>query len=134
MGSEVSTMHVQNLAIIKALVPVAWADGEFADREKQILEALLDVYKASDEEKASVRAYAAVQRRVEDIDVSELSSDDRRMVLQNAVIMSFADYNQSPEEVTVLHELARHLRLGEDEAKAILKSGAERARMMLSLL
>lgn len=127
-------MHIQNLAIIKALVPLAWADGEFADREKQILEALLDAYKATDDEKALVRAYAEKERRVEDIDVSELSADDRRTVLQNAVIMSFADYNQSPDEVAVLQQLARHLRIGDEEAKSILQTGAERARMMLSLL
>ena len=39
-------MHDQELAIVRALVPVAWADGDFADKEKEMLEALLDAYVA----------------------------------------------------------------------------------------
>lgn len=40
-------MHEQNKAILQALVPVAWADGKFADQEKEVLDALLEAFGAS---------------------------------------------------------------------------------------
>ena len=35
-------MHDQDMAIVKALVPVAWADGVFAQPEKEMIDAVLD--------------------------------------------------------------------------------------------
>jgi tellurite resistance protein len=37
-------MHIQNLAILKGLVTVAWADGRLAGEEKEVLEALLQAF------------------------------------------------------------------------------------------
>ena len=45
-------MHDQDLAIVRALVSVAWADGIFAERERAMLDALLDAYGASAEDRA----------------------------------------------------------------------------------
>src|SRR5688572_1913744 len=56
-------MHEQEFAIVRALVPVAWADGDFADKEKEMLEALLDAYGANDGEKQQLRDYAKEKRR-----------------------------------------------------------------------
>lgn len=127
-------MHDQDMAIVKALVPVAWADGVFADGEKQVLDALLDAYRASDEEKAVVHEYAETPRTLEDIDLQELSSDDRRVVFQHAVLLSFADGDQSPEEVTLLEGLAQKLRIPDDERKELMTTGAERAQKYLHLI
>ena len=41
-------MHEQDLAIVKGLVSVAWADGVFAEREREMLDALLEAYGAND--------------------------------------------------------------------------------------
>ena len=127
-------MHEQDMAIVKALVPVAWADGEFAEPEKQMLDALLDAYRASDKEKEIIREYAETKRTLEDIDLQELSADDRRILFQHAVLLSYADGKQSADEVTFLEALAKRLRIVDDERDALMKSGGERAKKYLHLI
>lgn len=127
-------MHDQDIAIVKALVPVAWADGEFADREREMIDALLDAYSASDDEKKEVLAYAKEKRSLEDIDLQQLSTDDRRVLLQHAVLLSFADGKQSVDESEFLGKLAERLRIPDAEAKTLLAAGAERAKKFLNLL
>jgi tellurite resistance protein len=127
-------MHDQDMAIVKALVPVAWADGVFAKDEKDMLDALLDAYAATDREKEVVHEYAETKRTLEDIDLQELSTDDRRVLFQHAVLLSYADGNQSPEEVAFLKALAGKLRLPDEEAQALMSASGERAKKYLKLL
>jgi uncharacterized membrane protein YebE (DUF533 family) len=127
-------MDEQDFAVVKALIPVAWADGVFAEREREMVDAILDAYRASDEEKATIRDYAKSPRTIEDIDLTALSADDRRVLLQHAVLLSFADGGQSTEESETLHALARKLRIPDDEARALLAAGADRARRYLHLV
>jgi uncharacterized tellurite resistance protein B-like protein len=127
-------MHEQDLAIVKALVPVAWADGVFADREKEMLDALLDAYSASDTEKQAMHQYAAEKRSIDDINLQDLSADDRRVLLQHAVLLTFADGDQSTDEVDFLLKLASRLRIPEEEAKGLMDAGADRAKKYLNLL
>jgi len=127
-------MHDQDMAILKALVPVAWADGEFKEREKETLEALLEAFGASDAERAELRAYAEKPKGLADIDLSTLSADDRRMLLQHAVLLSFSDGDQSKEEVDFLDKLIVHLKVPKDEAKSLITAAAERAKAHLNLL
>ncbi|HEY1692421.1 MAG TPA: DUF533 domain-containing protein [Polyangiaceae bacterium] len=127
-------MHDQDIAIVKALVPVAWADGVFADPEKQMLDALLDAYRASDKEKEILHEYAEHRRTIDDIDLQELSSDDRRVLFQHAVLLTFADGDQSKEEITFLHALAKKIRLDEAERDTLMEVGAHRAKKYMKLL
>jgi uncharacterized tellurite resistance protein B-like protein len=127
-------MHQQDIAIVKALIPVAWADGVFADREKEMLDALLDAYGATDKEKEIIHEYAEKQRTVDDIDLQELSADDRRVLLQHAVLLTFADGDQSPEEATLLDILSKRLRIPDDEAKTLVRAASERAKKYLHLI
>jgi uncharacterized tellurite resistance protein B-like protein len=127
-------MHDQDMAIVKALVPVAWADGVFAKDEKEMLDALLDAYAATDSEKEVVHEYAETKRTLDDIDMQELSTDDRRVLFQHAVLLTFADGDQAPDEVTFLQGLAKKLRLTDEETKALMHAGAERAKKYLKLL
>ncbi len=119
---------------MKALVPVAWADGVFADTEKQMIEALLDAYGATEAERTTLRDYASTKRTLEDIDIQELSADDRRVLFQHAVLLSFADGAQSPDELAFLHQLAQKLRMPNDETAALLAAGAQRAKKFLHLI
>jgi uncharacterized membrane protein YebE (DUF533 family) len=127
-------MHDQDIAIVKALVPVAWADGVFAETEKQMLEALLDAYKASDREKEIVREFAETKRSLDDIDLQELSTDDRRTLFQHAVLLTFADGDQTKEEVSFLAALATKLRIEDEERDILLEVGAHRAKKYLHLI
>ena len=127
-------MHEEDLAIIKALVPVAWADGIFADKEKETIEALLDAFHASEEERTSIREYAAEKKTLEDINLQDLSSDDRRILLQHAVLISFVDGEQGEEERTFLDALVTKLKLPADEAKSLMEFAAGRAKKLLGEL
>jgi uncharacterized tellurite resistance protein B-like protein len=127
-------MHEQDIAIVKALVPVAWADGVFADQEKETLEALLDAYNATASEKDELREYAKEKRTIDDIQLQDLSADDRRVLLQHAVLLSFADGDQSKDEVDFLGKLAAKLKIPNDEADTMMKAAAERAKKFLHLI
>jgi uncharacterized membrane protein YebE (DUF533 family) len=127
-------MHDQDTAIIRALIPVAWADGVFADREKEMLDGLLDAYQASDDQRATIHEYAKRPRTLEDVDPQELSADDRRILLQHAVLLTFVDGDQSGDEVALLVALSRKLRIPDAEATALMAAGAERAKKLLHLI
>jgi hypothetical protein len=99
-----------------------------------MLDALLDAYRASDKEKEILHEYAEHRRTIDDIDLQELSSDDRRVLFQHAVLLTFADGDQSKEEITFLHALAKKIRLDEAERDTLMEVGAHRAKKYMKLL
>ena len=127
-------MHDQNMAILKSLVSVAWADGVFADEEKEMVEALIAAFEATDEEAKQIRAYAEQKRTLDDIPITELSSDDRRVLVQHAVLLSYIDGVQAESEKALLVELCKKLRIPDDEADALMQSAGDRAKRFLNLL
>jgi tellurite resistance protein len=127
-------MDEQQFAIIRSLVPVAWADGHFADKETEMLEALLDAYEATEDEKKSLRDYAKEKRTLDDINLQELSDSDRRVLLQHAVLLTFADGKQHADESKFLVDLASKLRVPTEEAKSVIGEAEARAKKNLNLL
>jgi uncharacterized tellurite resistance protein B-like protein len=127
-------MNEDAFAIVRGLVPVAWADGTFAEAEKEMLEGLLEGYGATDEQKEQLRAYAKERRTLDDIELQELSASDRRVLLQNAVLLTFADGAQHASESKLIAELAVKLRIPEAEAKDVIAQAETRARKNLKLL
>jgi tellurite resistance protein len=122
------------MAIIKALVPVAWSDGEYSEHEKETLEALLAAYDATEDEKKKILGFAAEKRTLDDIDLQELSSQDRRVLLQHAVVLAYADGGQNDAETAFLDQLAKHLKIPADEAQAVMAASAERCKKHLGAL
>jgi uncharacterized membrane protein YebE (DUF533 family) len=112
---------------------VAWADGVFAEREKEILDALLEAYGATDQERQAIREYACQRRTLDDIELQELSAGDRRVLLQHAVLLTFADGDQSAGEIDFLGALAGKLRIPDAEAAALMEAGAARAKRHLQI-
>jgi uncharacterized tellurite resistance protein B-like protein len=133
-GRILRTMHEEEFAIVRGLVPVAWADGEFADKEKEMLEALLEAYGATEDEKKNLREYAKEKRTLEDIDLQELSAADRRVLLQCAVLLTFADGHQAAAESKMLGDLASKLRIPDEEAKHVIAEAEARAKKNIQLL
>lgn len=127
-------MHEQNVAMLKGLVAVAWADGEFADAEQQALEGLLAAFGATDDEAKDLKEYAKTPRKLEDIPLKELSADDRRMLFSHAVLLTWVDGNQHEKEKEFLDALAKHLRLTDNERSTIETASSERAKKYLKLL
>lgn len=127
-------MHEENMAILKSLVSVAWADGTFADAEREMVDALISAFEASDAEAHEIRSYAVSPRTIDDIPLPELSADDRRVLLQHAVFLSYVDGEQHEAEAKFIGDLSKHLRIPDDEANALVKSSEERAKRFLNLL
>ena len=127
-------MHEQNMAIVKSLVSVAWADGVFASEEREMVEALIAAFEATDEEAADIRAYAEQKRTLDDIPLTDLSTDDRRVLVQHAVLLTFVDGQQAEVEKQFIDALCKHLRIPTDEAHTLVEAAALRARRFLNLL
>jgi prepilin-type processing-associated H-X9-DG protein len=124
-------MHEQDLAIVKGLVSVAWADGHVSSEESDVIQALLEAFKATPSERREIEVYAKSRRTIEDVPITELSYDDRRVLLQHAVLLSYADGEHGPEEERMLAVLCEKLRVPDVEAKGIIDAAARRAREML---
>jgi tellurite resistance protein len=127
-------MHEQNIAILKALVSVAWADGRIANEEMEVIEALLQSFDATPSEAGELRSYAKIERKLSDIPVTELSYDDRRVLLQHAVLLTFIDGEQHESEKKLLDELCEILRIPGIEASGIIAAAEQRAKSFLDLL
>ena len=127
-------MHAQNMAIVKSLVSVAWADGTYAEAEREMVEALISAFEANDEQAKEIRTYADTQKSVDDIPIDDLSDDDCRVLLQHAVLLSYVDGVQHESEKRLIEELAKKLGIPDDEAKALIDLAEQRARRFLNLL
>lgn len=124
--------HIE--AIVKSLVAVAWADGNLAAQEEEVLEALIGAFQLEGDDAATLRAFGKEKKSLDDVPLTELSADDRRIVLQQAVIVTYADGQQCDDEKALLQELATRLRIPEQEAGEIIASGDRRAQRWLSKL
>jgi uncharacterized tellurite resistance protein B-like protein len=127
-------MHDQNMAIVKSLVSVAWADGVFADEEREMVEALIAAFEASEQEAKDIREYAATRRTIEDIPLSDLSTDDRRILVQHAVLLTYVDGEQHETEKKFVVDLCKKLHIPDDEAESLVGNAEVRAKRFLNLL
>lgn len=127
-------MHIQNLAILKGLVTVAWADGRMAGEEKEVLEALLQAFEATPSEAHEVRLFARDPKKLSDVPLHDLSADARRLLLQHAVLLSFVDGEQDQKEKEIIDELCEVLRIPNIESRGLVAAAEERAKSLLKLL
>ena len=127
-------MHEQNMAILKSLVVVAWADGNVAEEEKEVIEALLQAFEATPSEVALIHEYAAEPKTLADIPLTDMDGDDRRVLLQHAVLLTFIDGEQAESEKKLLGDLGEKLRIPTEERDALVSAATERAKTFLSLL
>lgn len=122
------------MAILKGLVTVAWADGRIAQEETELIEALLDAFEASPSERRELKVFAKSPRTIDDVPVDELGHDDRRVLLQHAVLISYIDGTQDEKERKVLDALAGRLGVPEQEAVPLMTAAADRVKANLHLL
>lgn len=121
-------------AMVKSLVAVAWADGRVEAEESEVIDALISAFEIQGDDAEAIRQYAKEPRSLDDVPLTELSSHDRRLLLQHAVILTYIDGRQTDDEVKVLNDLVAKLHIPEDEAKELLESAGQRARRLLDLL
>lgn len=133
-GLNHAFMHPENMAIVKSLVSVAWADGEYGEKEREMVDALLEAFEASPEEAASLREYAKTPRKLEDVPLEDLSPDDMRVLVQHAVLLTFVDGRQDDKEIEFVKELAFFLGIPSEESKALIAAAETRALKHIGLL
>ena len=127
-------MRQENFAILQGLVCVAWADGHFAEQEREMLESLIVAFEADEAQTAEIRAFAAEKKTLEDVPVFDLSDDDARVLLQHATLLTWVDGEQHDDEVAFLHQLSRHIGIPDEEASALIGIANKRAQQFLKLL
>lgn len=122
------------MAVLKSLVSVAWADGTFDKNEKEMLDALIAAFEASDEEAKEIRDYAAEKRSLEDMPIFDLNADDRRVLLQHAVLLTYVDGSQHETEKAFIGSMCKTLEIPDPEAQGLIGLAEERAKRFLNLL
>jgi tellurite resistance protein len=127
-------MQEHQEAMLKSLVAVAWADGRLDGEEHEVIEALLSAFDVVGDDAETIRAYAKEPRTLADVPLTDLGAEDRRTLLQHALILTYIDGVQSDAEKKVLDELVTKLRLPAEEAKEILAAAEIRAKRLLELL
>ena len=127
-------MQAQNLAVVKGLVSVAWADGHVSREETEVLEALLEAFQALPSEAHELRKFAQTPRSLADVPVHELGFAARRQLLQHAVLLSFVDGKQDEKEKSLLEQLVVALEIPALEARDLVRDSEERAKSLLKLL
>jgi len=127
-------VHPQDLAMLKGLVAAAWADGRIASEESEVLDSLLDAFGATRTERRELELFAKERRTLADVPIHDLSYDDRRVLLQHAVMLTFVDGDQHEREKALLDELCERLRIPAVEARGIMSAAEARAKSSLKLL
>ncbi|HKY37600.1 MAG TPA: TerB family tellurite resistance protein [Polyangiaceae bacterium] len=127
-------MQAQNLAVVKGLVSVAWADGRVSSEETEVLEALLEAFHAMPSEMHELRKFASTPRSLADVPVHELGFAARRQLLQHAVLITYVDGQQDEKEKQLLEKLVELLEIPSLEAKDLMREAEERAKSLLKLL
>lgn len=127
-------MREENKTLLKGLVCVAWADGNLHDKEREMIDALIESFGADEAQAKEIRAYAAEKKTLEDVPVEDLSDDDVRVMLQHATLMTWVDGEQHEDEVALLNKLANRCGLPAEEAAKIIDYANQRAKKFLDLL
>jgi prepilin-type processing-associated H-X9-DG protein len=127
-------MQAQNLAVVKGLVSVAWADGHVSAEETQVLDALLEAFQALPSEAHELRRFAQTPRSLADVPIQELGFAARRQLLQHAVLLSYVDGKQDEKEKALLDQLVLALEIPPLEARDLMRDSEERAKALLKLL
>ena len=127
-------MQAQNLAVVKGLVSVAWADGHVSAEETEVLEALLEAFHALPSEAHELRKFAQTPRSLADVPIHELGFAARRQLLQHAVLLSYVDGKQDEQEKAIIDQLVVALEIPALEARDLVRDSEERSKALLKLL
>lgn len=121
-------------AMLKSLVAVAWADGKADAEEMEVIEALLSAFDVHGKDADALREWAKTPHTLADVPLTELSSDDRRLLLQHAMIVTYVDGKHTDDERKTIDELAKKLRIPDAEAKELIEQSEVRAKRLLEFL
>ncbi len=108
------------LAVVRALVALAWADGVADAPEHGVLEGMLVAFGAPEQQEAEILAWAARPRQLTDVAWDQVLAQDRELLLQNGALLTHADGSQTDAERRAFAELCRQLAATEEEICAAM--------------
>jgi tellurite resistance protein len=120
-------MANRNVAILKAVICVAWADGLLKDPERRAIEGVLRAVELSPAEVAELRAYAEKPHALAELDLRDFTNEDKRLAILHSVALAHADNDYSPPERQAIMSLCERFGLSPAEAHALM--GRANARM-----
>jgi uncharacterized membrane protein YebE (DUF533 family) len=115
-------MTPEEKTIVRALVAVAWVDGEMLAPEASIIEGLMADFDASPEETAELLEFAKTPRTLREVDASALTDDEKYTLLRHATMLVCSDGVETDAEVQLLMELGKILDVGSDETREVVRS------------
>ena len=115
-------MTPEEKTVVHALVAVAWVDGEMQVPEAGVIEGLMAAFDASPEETTEVLEFAKTPRTLRDVDVSNLSANDKETLLRNAAVLMCSDGAETAAELALIAQLAKVLDWNADEAREVVRS------------
>ena len=115
-------MTPEEKTIVRVLVAVAWVDGEMQAPEAGVIDGLLALFDASQEETDELLEFARTPRTLRDVDVSSLSEDDKDTLLRNAALVIAADRVETEGERRLVAQLAKILEINADDAREVVRS------------
>ena len=99
-----------------------------------MIEGLLQAFRATPSEVHEIRLFARQARSLDDVPLTDLAADDRRVLLHYAVLITFVDREQSEREREFLGRLAARLNLPVDESERIVSAAEVQAQSLVHLL
>ena len=115
-------MTPQEKTIVRALVAMAWVDGDMQAPEEGVIDGLLAGFDASPEETEEVLAYAKTPHTLDDVDVSGLEPEDKDTLLRNAVLLIGSDGVETDAELRLVAQLVKRLGLDAAEARETVRA------------
>lgn len=115
-------MTPNETTIVKALIAIAWADGEMQGPEAGVIEGMCSGFDASDAEEKALVEWSKTPRTIDEIDTALLDRDDRELLLSNAALLALSDGAEGGKEEAALGKLARHLGFSEGELADVIAS------------
>jgi hypothetical protein len=115
-------MTPEEKTIVHALVAVAWVDGEMQAPETGVIDGLLAAFDASPDETAEILTFAKTPRTLRDVDVSNLTPDDRDTLLRNAALLICSDGVETDAELGLITQLGKILEMTTEDAREVVRS------------
>lgn len=109
------------LLALQVWIAAAWADGVITEQESTGMRAVIEVAKLSDDQKAVARGWLTKKIGLEDINVSQIPSDDRLNIFSAALGVVAMDDEIADAERQFLDRLQLALRIDDATAADVRK-------------
>ena len=99
-------MTDQDLVLLKSMIALAWADGDFSSGEVNWIEPVLEGMGATPDEKQQLLQQPASLPSADELREALPSTDDRETFLKAMLNLSLADGLTTPDELSLLGQLS----------------------------